>query len=174
MIPSSTVRLQSQGYTLMSGLARHLPPREDGYRLPLPIVLDTHLRMPVGCKLIHNATSGTGVFPLVFCARALEDDTRKRTLEELGVKVVPVELDRNGEAICISIVECDPEVDREDTHAYRCRNVTAIGLAFVDGRRRRRCHLVLSIFNPRRPPYRQDHRHDSQLRRTCNRDALRH
>ncbi|CAG7854192.1 SubName: Full=Related to RIB7-HTP reductase {ECO:0000313/EMBL:CCA70414.1} [Serendipita indica DSM 11827] len=84
---------------------RHLPPREGGYQLPLPIVLDTHLRMPLDCKLIRNASSGIGKYPLVFCTQALQDDIRKRTLQDLGVKVIPVELGSDGRIPMSTVVE---------------------------------------------------------------------
>ena len=48
--------------------------------------------------------SRMGRFYIVFCTQALEDDTRKRTLQELGAKVVHVELDFDGEIFYITVM----------------------------------------------------------------------
>jgi len=56
--------------------ARHLPPREEPYAQPLPVILDPRLRI-LGfkdkCKLFINARAGTGRRPLIICGRASEE-----------------------------------------------------------------------------------------------------
>ncbi|TFK95041.1 bacterial bifunctional deaminase-reductase [Polyporus arcularius HHB13444] len=51
---------------------RHLPPlpadRPHGYRLPRPVVLDTHLRFSPDCKLLKNYQAGRGRRPWIVCA----------------------------------------------------------------------------------------------------------
>ncbi|KAI8981125.1 bacterial bifunctional deaminase-reductase [Trametes punicea] len=51
---------------------RHVPPLPTGYpyqyRIPRPIILDTHLRLPADCKLLKNYQAGCGRRPWVICA----------------------------------------------------------------------------------------------------------
>ncbi|KAI0639954.1 dihydrofolate reductase-like domain-containing protein [Trametes polyzona] len=85
---------------------RHLPPLPEGYlgryRLPRPVVLDTHLRLPPDCKLLQNYQAGRGRRPWVVCAPqsasrdvASTQDFAKRaaTLERAGARVVEVDAD---------------------------------------------------------------------------------
>ncbi|KAG8858870.1 2,5-diamino-6-(ribosylamino)-4(3H)-pyrimidinone 5'-phosphate reductase [Serendipita sp. 411] len=76
---------------------RHLPSRDEGYPQPLPVILDTTLRIPLDCKLIKNAVTGIGRFPLVLCAQGSESlSLRKAELESLGVTVIPVASKEHG------------------------------------------------------------------------------
>ncbi|KAG8817784.1 2,5-diamino-6-(ribosylamino)-4(3H)-pyrimidinone 5'-phosphate reductase [Serendipita sp. 399] len=78
-------------------IARHLPPRQEGYPQPLPVILDTTLRIPLDCKLITNARAGAGRFPLILCAQGSGSlASRRATLESLGVTVVPVASEEHG------------------------------------------------------------------------------
>ena len=59
--------------------ARRLPPREEPYAQPLPVILDPRLRIidfKDKCKLFANARAGTGRRPLIICARASEEAER--------------------------------------------------------------------------------------------------
>ncbi|TKY87493.1 hypothetical protein EX895_003507 [Sporisorium graminicola] len=56
-------------------------------QLPRPIVLDSGLRMPLSCKLIHNYASGLGRQPLVLASSGASPAKRSR-LEEAGVEVI--------------------------------------------------------------------------------------
>ncbi|KAG8900698.1 2,5-diamino-6-(ribosylamino)-4(3H)-pyrimidinone 5'-phosphate reductase [Tulasnella sp. 403] len=68
---------------------RRLPPREIPYPQPTPIILDTHLRLPVTAKLVQNYARGLGRQPWVICSKDA-DPARKAGLEDAGVKVVQV------------------------------------------------------------------------------------
>jgi 2,5-diamino-6-(ribosylamino)-4(3H)-pyrimidinone 5'-phosphate reductase len=80
-------------------LARHLPPREEGYRQPQPIVLDPSLRLPTDCKLLKNAMEGSGRKPVVFCGPPSVDHEmgeRMFALMELGATIITLPLDDDG------------------------------------------------------------------------------
>ncbi|RUS28589.1 hypothetical protein BC938DRAFT_481709 [Jimgerdemannia flammicorona] len=49
------------------------PPRQ-----PQPIILDTHLRFPLGAKLLHNFQSGAGKAPWIVTAAIDGEDAEKR------------------------------------------------------------------------------------------------
>ncbi|KAI0828962.1 bacterial bifunctional deaminase-reductase [Trametes gibbosa] len=82
---------------------RHLPPLPDGYphayRMPRPIILDTHLRLPPDCRLLQNYLGGRGRRPWVVCAphRASEEVVgahafaeRATALRKAGARVIAV------------------------------------------------------------------------------------
>ncbi|CDO73089.1 hypothetical protein BN946_scf185007.g143 [Trametes cinnabarina] len=85
---------------------RHLPPlpagHPHGYRLPRPIILDTHLRLSPECKLLKNYQAGYGRRPWVVCApqRASSDvasteafTQRAAALQAAGAKIIELECD---------------------------------------------------------------------------------
>jgi len=89
--------------------ARHLPPLSyEGkrkYNLPRPIILDTHLRLRLDCKLLANYKAGVGRRPWVIGAvsAAGQDGNdaaawrgRKAALESAGARVIGVESDSTG------------------------------------------------------------------------------
>ncbi|OJT04452.1 hypothetical protein TRAPUB_4722 [Trametes pubescens] len=99
----------------MSSIARHLPPLPEGhplgYRIPRPVILDTHLRLPPTCKLLKNYKSGRGRRPWVVCARrtALCDVAdneafakRAAALQNAGARIVEVDADEATGAIAIT------------------------------------------------------------------------
>jgi len=88
---------------------RHLPPLSDDgtrkYNLPRPIVLDTHLRLRLDCKLLANYKAGTGRRPWIIGAVPLsgQDGTdatawmeRRGALENAGARVIEVDSDSTG------------------------------------------------------------------------------
>ncbi|KAI0778724.1 bacterial bifunctional deaminase-reductase [Trametes elegans] len=93
---------------------RHLPPLPTGYsrgyRLPRPVVLDTHLRLPPDCRLLKNYQAGRGRRPWVICApqRAspgiAETEAfahRAATLQSAGARVVELDADATTGTIAI-------------------------------------------------------------------------
>lgn len=80
--------------------ARHLPQLpSDGstrYNLPRPIILDTHLRLRLDCKLVNNYKAGIGRRPWVVAFPGTDDEEvsawtkRKNALESVGVRVIEV------------------------------------------------------------------------------------
>ncbi|KAI0800732.1 dihydrofolate reductase-like domain-containing protein [Fomes fomentarius] len=92
---------------------RHLPPLPPdyphSYRLPRPVILDTRLRLPPGCKLLQNYQAGRGRRPWVVCAtpQALTQGTRTTAqdaelagfarradaLQNAGARIVEVDAD---------------------------------------------------------------------------------
>jgi len=59
--------------------ARHLPPREEPFAQPLPVILDPRLRIidfKDKCKPYANVRAGTGRRPVIICARASEEAER--------------------------------------------------------------------------------------------------
>jgi len=80
-------------------LARHLPPRQEGYPQPQPVILDPSLRLPTDCKLLKNATEGKGKVPVVFCGPPSVDhemQVRMSELMELGARIITLPLDAYG------------------------------------------------------------------------------
>jgi hypothetical protein len=77
-------------------LARHLPV-ETQDKLPIPVILDCRLRMPVGCKLLTNYKAGRGRQPWIICSILSDSDKmeRRRNLEEAGAKILEAPLE-NG------------------------------------------------------------------------------
>ncbi|KAH9950862.1 dihydrofolate reductase-like domain-containing protein, partial [Amylocystis lapponica] len=84
---------------------RHLPPLPGdcpySYHLPRPVILDTNLRLPSGCKLLKNYSKGGGRRPWIVCSypnQASEDSVvetaawleRKKALEHAGAYIVEV------------------------------------------------------------------------------------
>lgn len=61
---------------------------------PLRVVLDSHLRLPLGARLLSPDTGAGGV--LVFGSRARASDERRRALEAAGASVVVAEPDAGG------------------------------------------------------------------------------
>ncbi|KAI0699384.1 bacterial bifunctional deaminase-reductase [Cerioporus squamosus] len=85
---------------------RHLPPLPAGYphryRLPRPVVLDTHLRLSPECKLLKNYQAGRGRRPWVVCASqtTLHDTAsteaftqRAAALRSAGARIIEVDAD---------------------------------------------------------------------------------
>lgn len=72
--------------------ASKLPPREDPYPTPTPIILDSRLRLPVDCKLIKRYAEGVGRQPWAVCGPAVDAGKRTR-LENAGVKIIEVAID---------------------------------------------------------------------------------
>jgi riboflavin biosynthesis pyrimidine reductase len=77
-------------------LARHLPVGAQD-KLPIPVILDCRLRMPVGCKLLTNYKAGRGRQPWIICSMLSDSDKRerRRNLEEAGAKILQAPLE-NG------------------------------------------------------------------------------
>ncbi|KAI9056975.1 bacterial bifunctional deaminase-reductase [Trametes sanguinea] len=93
---------------------RHVPPLPAGhpnsYRLPRPIILDTHLRLSPECKLLKNYQAGCGRRPWVLCApqsapwdaaRTEAFTQRAAALQSAGARVI--ELDADGATGMIAI-----------------------------------------------------------------------
>ncbi|KAI0756248.1 bacterial bifunctional deaminase-reductase [Daedaleopsis nitida] len=86
---------------------RHLPPLPTDYphpyRLPRPIILDTHLRTSPECKLLKNFQAGRGRRPWIICARhhtpTVDENIRRQkqnratALETAGSRVIEVDAD---------------------------------------------------------------------------------
>ncbi|KAI0652403.1 bacterial bifunctional deaminase-reductase [Trametes meyenii] len=93
---------------------RHLPPlpsdNPHGYRLPRPVILDTHLRLPPKCKLLKNYQAGNGRRPWVICASQSNSANseafaaRATALQSAGARIVEVDIDANTGSIAISAV----------------------------------------------------------------------
>ncbi|KAG8856242.1 2,5-diamino-6-(ribosylamino)-4(3H)-pyrimidinone 5'-phosphate reductase [Tulasnella sp. 330] len=67
-----------------------LPPRDEPYPAPTPIILDTNLRIPTSSKVIARYQSGEGKRPIILCKP--DADPRKRAaLEAIGSVVIQVE-----------------------------------------------------------------------------------
>ncbi|KAH9929677.1 dihydrofolate reductase-like domain-containing protein [Fomitopsis serialis] len=65
------------------------------YHLPRPIILDTHLRLPIDCKLFNNYKAGVGRRPWVIASASSVDGdesraSRKSSLEAAGARIVEV------------------------------------------------------------------------------------
>jgi 2,5-diamino-6-(ribosylamino)-4(3H)-pyrimidinone 5'-phosphate reductase len=81
-------------------LVRHLPqPTESTlYKLPRPVIIDTHLRLPTSCKLLRNFQNGTGRRPWIICTDDSEGTKdgkitlaeRKKALEEAGARIIEI------------------------------------------------------------------------------------
>ena len=76
-------------------LARHLPirsPGEEGYHLPRPVILDSHLRLSPHCKLLKNFQNGTGRRPWVICATSAKSAElpNRKALENAGATIIEV------------------------------------------------------------------------------------
>ncbi|EIW63974.1 bacterial bifunctional deaminase-reductase [Trametes versicolor FP-101664 SS1] len=93
---------------------RHLPPLPEGhphgYRIPRPVILDTHLRLPPTCKLLRNYQAGRGRRPWVVCARRTGSrdvagneafTKRAAALQNAGARIVEVDADEATGAIAI-------------------------------------------------------------------------
>ncbi|KAI0660610.1 bacterial bifunctional deaminase-reductase [Cubamyces menziesii] len=93
---------------------RHLPPLPasypHGYRLPRPIVLDTHLRLSPDCKLLKNYQAGCGRRPWVICApQSAPPDVaataafsqRAAALQKAGARIVELDVDPSSGLIAI-------------------------------------------------------------------------
>ncbi|KAH9897863.1 bifunctional deaminase-reductase [Cubamyces lactineus] len=89
---------------------RHLPPLPagypHGYRLPRPIVLDTHLRLSPDCKLLKNYQAGRGRRPWIICASQNVADTetfaqRAAALRQAGARIVELSVDQSSGLIAI-------------------------------------------------------------------------
>lgn len=68
--------------------------------LPRPVVLDSHLRMPLGCRLLTQLAAGEGLAPLVIAARPLPTEEaawseRRTALERAGAQVLAVDAGDN-------------------------------------------------------------------------------
>lgn len=95
----------------MDSLARLLPSPAAGappHPRPQPIVLDTHLKTPLSCKLLVNYDKGkgTGRQPVIIAGhpnekQRIEWDSRKHALETEGamVRSVSVASDGRGEIL---------------------------------------------------------------------------
>ena len=80
--------------------ARHLPPLPTGslqrYHLPRPVILDSHLRLPLDCKLLKNHRDGCGRRPWIIGTRPQSEaelvawQARHTALEAAGAKIVEV------------------------------------------------------------------------------------
>ncbi|KAF9486563.1 bacterial bifunctional deaminase-reductase [Pholiota conissans] len=84
---------------------RHLPPPPPNappHALPRPIIVDTHLRLPLTCKLLRNFQAHTGRRPWVLCIPHSTSDIafadRRRALEAAGARVVDVKDPRTSDA----------------------------------------------------------------------------
>ena len=67
--------------------------------VPIPIVLDGTLRLPIDCKMIRRHQRGEGKQPWVICSPHA-DPTKKVALEEQGVKIVEAEVaPKTGESL---------------------------------------------------------------------------
>ncbi|KAI0715008.1 bacterial bifunctional deaminase-reductase [Earliella scabrosa] len=91
---------------------RHLPPLPPdcphSYRLPRPVILDTHLRLSSECKLLQNYQAGRGRRPWVVCVKDAGGATdpepfarRKEALQRAGAHVVEVDADKGTGLISI-------------------------------------------------------------------------
>ena len=105
----------------LSRTARHLPPLPPNtpytYRLPRPIIFDTHLRTSPTCKLLRNFRAGTGRRPWLVCAPfgGADADTdidadeefaaRAEALRAAGAEIIPVQMEAeaDGEAGTIGV-----------------------------------------------------------------------
>ncbi|KAI0673677.1 bacterial bifunctional deaminase-reductase [Trametes maxima] len=96
---------------------RHLPPLPSaypyGYRLPRPIIIDTHLRLLPHCKLLKNYQAGNGRRPWVICASQRGTPSlasseafaaRATVLQSAGARIVEVDIDANTGSIAILAV----------------------------------------------------------------------
>ena len=77
------------------------PPEHHPHHLPRPIILDTHLRLDVTCKLLQNYQAGSGRRPWVMSANpeanvSEEWIARRTALETAGAKVIPVALEHGN------------------------------------------------------------------------------
>lgn len=61
-------------------------------KLPRPIILDAHLRLPIDCKMLSNFRQGKGLQPWVFCSSSdfPEMSNRKSALLEAGAVIFNV------------------------------------------------------------------------------------
>ncbi|KIM47443.1 hypothetical protein M413DRAFT_439109 [Hebeloma cylindrosporum] len=72
---------------------RHLPhPPPKPYHLPRPIIIDSQLRLPPTCKLLHNYKNGTGRRPWIISSLLTppEHQQRRSALETAGAKIIEV------------------------------------------------------------------------------------
>ncbi|KAG8984364.1 2,5-diamino-6-(ribosylamino)-4(3H)-pyrimidinone 5'-phosphate reductase [Tulasnella sp. JGI-2019a] len=77
-----------------------LPPRNDPYSAPTPIILDTYLRISTSSKVISKFQSGEGKRPCIVC-RDGADPAKKAVLEALDVTIYSVGVDqRTGTHPC--------------------------------------------------------------------------
>lgn len=92
---------------------RHLPPLPvdfpHRYHLPRPIILDTHLRLPVDCKLLNNYKSGAGRRPWVVTSVSSVDDDesrkpRKSNLQAAGARIVEVSTDADDSISVVGLL----------------------------------------------------------------------
>ncbi|OSD06222.1 bacterial bifunctional deaminase-reductase [Trametes coccinea BRFM310] len=85
---------------------RHVPPlptdHPHRYRLPRPIILDTHLRLSPECKLLKNYQAGCGRRPWLLCApQSAPGDTasteafmlRAAALRSAGARIIELDAD---------------------------------------------------------------------------------
>ncbi|KAG9036819.1 2,5-diamino-6-(ribosylamino)-4(3H)-pyrimidinone 5'-phosphate reductase [Tulasnella sp. JGI-2019a] len=70
-----------------------LPPRNDPYSAPTPIILDTYLRISTSSKVISKFQSGEGKRPCIVC-RDGADPAKKAVLEALDVTIYSVGVDQ--------------------------------------------------------------------------------
>lgn len=118
--------------------ARHLPPREEPYAQPLPVILDPRLRIldfKDKCKLFANARAGTGRRPLILCARASEE--AERPLRSVA-DIHHVELGDDGTSLRAALFSFDSRQSRmEDgfrcSLSYRRSKYTRYGLSWSKG-----------------------------------------
>lgn len=99
--------------------ARYLPPKNEPYAQPLPVILDPRLRIldfKDKCKLFANARAGTGRRPLIICARSSDEAERSlRSIAEMHY----VELGDDGTSHWAALVSIDsPQSPLED--GFRC------------------------------------------------------
>ncbi|KAI0363152.1 bacterial bifunctional deaminase-reductase [Pilatotrama ljubarskyi] len=93
---------------------RHLPSLPTGYphkyRLPRPIILDTHLRLSPDCKLLQNYQAGHGRRPWIICApqsastgvASTEAFTKRgAVLQSAGARIIELDADERTGVIAI-------------------------------------------------------------------------
>ena len=99
--------------------ARHLPPKEEPYAQPLPVILDPQLRIldfKDKCKLLVNARAGTGRRPLIVCARtSAEAEHSLRATADIHY----VELGDDGTRLQAALISFDSLQSRMEG-GFRC------------------------------------------------------
>ncbi|KAH9858342.1 bacterial bifunctional deaminase-reductase [Lenzites betulinus] len=89
---------------------RHLPSLPEGYpysyRLPRPVIVDTHLRLSPHCKLLQNYQAGRGRRPWIVCAPEVGKNAstfvdRAEALQRAGARIIKLDASESGAPIAV-------------------------------------------------------------------------
>ncbi|KAI8099937.1 bacterial bifunctional deaminase-reductase [Halteromyces radiatus] len=75
--------------------ARHIP-LEEMNNQPQPVILDTHLNLPLSCRLLKNYATGQGKQPWIITSSSSSSTDKKMALEKAGAKIFTIQESATG------------------------------------------------------------------------------